>query len=157
METTEQHLFAENEYHLVQASGGKRFANYIVDLFVFYILLFLVGMLLGMMDARFIDSINVEEPGLTLFDLIFVLSYIVYMFLIELIFKGKSPGKLITGTRAVKEDGSYVTVRDTLLRALCRLVPLEPFSALGSPCYPWHDRWTKTYVIDERQSNFPGA
>ena len=36
METTEQHLFADNEYQLVQASGGKRFANYIIDLVLFY-------------------------------------------------------------------------------------------------------------------------
>ena len=35
MENTEQHLFADNEYQLVQASGGKRFANYIIDLYCF--------------------------------------------------------------------------------------------------------------------------
>jgi hypothetical protein len=36
-----------------------------------------------------------------------------------------------------------------------RLVPFEQFSALGSPSYPWHDRWTKTIVIDEKLTTLP--
>ncbi|HEX9513187.1 MAG TPA: hypothetical protein VF939_22005 [Puia sp.] len=35
-------------------------------------------------------------------------------------------------------------------------VPFEVFSALGSPCHPWHDRWTDTLVIDERLSQLQG-
>ncbi len=77
------------------------------------------------------------------------------MFVIEAAFKGKSLGKLITGTRAVNEDGTNVTVKAAFFRGLSRAVPFNAFSALGNPTYPWHDKWTKTYVIDERESNRP--
>ena len=78
--------------------------------------------------------------------------YGTYMFIIEALMKGKSIGKLITGTRAVRQDGYALTLRDAQLRGLCRMVPFNPFSALGNPSYPWHDRWTRTYVIDEKLS-----
>jgi hypothetical protein len=32
------------------------------------------------------------------------------------------------------------------------MVPFEAFSALGTPSYPWHDKWTRTVVIDEKAS-----
>ena len=77
------------------------------------------------------------------------------MFLVEALFKGKSLGKLITGTRAVNEDGSNLSAKTALLRGLSRAVPFNAFSALGTPSYPWHDKWTNSYVIDEKESNRP--
>jgi len=35
-----------------------------------------------------------------------------------------------------------------------RIVPFEPFSALGRPSCPWHDKWNDSYVIDIRNSSF---
>jgi len=29
-------------------------------------------------------------------------------------------------------------------------IPFNPLSALGSPCSPWHDRWSQTMVIEEK-------
>jgi uncharacterized RDD family membrane protein YckC len=159
METTQEHLFADPEYHLVQASSGKRFANYIIDLAVFYGLAFLTGMVIALVNPVAIESINEindDDLGFNLLDrLIGLVLYGIYMFATEAIFKGKSLGKLITGTRAVNEDGSNVSPRAALLRGLSRAVPFNAFSALGTPAYPWHDRWTKTYVIDEKESNRP--
>ena len=74
------------------------------------------------------------------------------MFAQETLFKGKSFGKLITGTRAVNLDGSLITVRTAMLRALSRAVPFDVFSALGTTCNPWHDKWTDTMVMDEKRS-----
>jgi len=103
-----------------------------------------------------IESINDDDIGFNLLDrLLRLVLYGIYMFAIEAIFKGKSLGKLITGTRAVNEDGSNVSPKAALLRGLSRAVPFNAFSALGSPAYPWHDRWTKTYIIDEKESNRP--
>ncbi|HEV8508744.1 MAG TPA: RDD family protein, partial [Chitinophagaceae bacterium] len=73
--------------------------------------------------------------------------YGMYMGLIEAVFKGRSIGKLITGTIAVNNDGSRINGQTALLRGLSRAVPFNALSALGSPCYPWHDRWNKTYVV----------
>ncbi len=68
--------------------------------------------------------------------------------------KGKTIGKYITGTRAVNEDGSKITFSTGFVRGLTRLVPFNALSALGSPTYPWHDKWTNTLVIDEKLSNY---
>lgn len=157
METTEQHLFADNEYQLVQASGGKRFANYIIDLVVFYALLFGSGIVIGLLNPSAFDSIPEDDSlGYNLLDrLLGLVFYGIYMFIVEALFKGKSLGKLITGTRAVNEDGSNITPKTALLRGLSRAVPFNAFSALGTPSYPWHDRWTRSYVIDEKESNRP--
>jgi uncharacterized RDD family membrane protein YckC len=77
--------------------------------------------------------------------------------ILESVTGGKTLGKLITGTRAVNQDGTRVSPRTAILRCLSRMVPFEPFSALGSPSFPWHDRWTNTFVIDERESTLPPA
>ena len=156
METTEQHLFADPEYHLAQASGGKRFANYIIDLLSFYALALSVGLVLVLANPATIDSLNDESLGFNILDrLITLVLYGLYMFAIETVFKGKSLGKLITGTRAVNEDGTNVSAKAALFRGLSRAVPFNALSALGNPAYPWHDKWTNTYVIDERASNRP--
>ncbi len=157
METTEQHLFADNEYQLVQASGGKRFANYIIDLIVFYALLFGSGIIIGLLNPEAFDSLPEDDSvGYGLLDrLLGLVLYGLYMFIVEALFKGKSLGKLITGTRAVNEDGSNLSAKTALLRGLSRAVPFNAFSALGTPCYPWHDKWTNSYVIDEKESNRP--
>jgi uncharacterized RDD family membrane protein YckC len=156
METTEQHLFADNEYQLVQASGGKRFANYIIDLVLFYALAVVVNIGIILINPERINSLNEANAEFDLVEnLIILILMILYWFGVEAIFKGKTLGKLITGTRAVNEDGSNLSVKTAFLRGLCRVVPFEAFSALGTPSYPWHDKWTKSYVIDEKESNRP--
>lgn len=150
----QQNILAEFETNLVQASGGKRFANYIIDVIVFYILVFITAVLWAYFNPDTIDRYANSSSDITFADrLLYLCYYAIYMFFIELIFKGKSIGKLITGTKAVNEDGSNISPKTAFLRGISRAVPFEAFSALGSPSYPWHDKWTRTYVIDEKQSH----
>ncbi|HZI54456.1 MAG TPA: RDD family protein [Chitinophagaceae bacterium] len=156
METNQQHLFTDSEYQIVQASGGKRLVNYLIDRIVFLGLVFIAAMVIAIVSPQTIDSIDEENTGFNIVEnLVYISLFVLYMFGIEAIFKGKTLGKLMTGTRAVNEDGSNITPKTALLRGLSRVVPFEVFSALGNPCYPWHDSWTKTYVIDEKRSNRP--
>jgi uncharacterized RDD family membrane protein YckC len=74
---------------------------------------------------------------------------------VEYFTHGKTLGKLFTRTRAVNDDGTRLTPKTAFLRSICRIIPFEAFSALGSPCYPWHDKLSKTYVIDDRTSSLP--
>ncbi len=112
--------------------------------------------MIAILKPGVLDSFNEEDTGFNLVDqLIGLLLYGLFMFATEAIFKGKSLGKLITGTRAVNEDGSNITPIAALLRGLGRAVPFNAFSALGNPTYPWHDKWANTYVIDEKGSNRP--
>jgi uncharacterized RDD family membrane protein YckC len=151
-------LFDDMQYKLVQASMGKRFLNYLIDVIVFGVLLFIALMITASLNPQIVQTfIKKNEMGEFSFveQMLIQVIYGTYMFIVEALFKGKSLGKLITGTRAVKQDGMPVAVREAQLRGLCRMVPFNAFSALGTPSYPWHDRWTKTYVIDEKLSRYP--
>jgi uncharacterized RDD family membrane protein YckC len=75
-----------------------------------------------------------------------------FMGTIESLTKGRSLGKLITSTKAVNEDGTDISTVTAFARGFCRVVPFNQFSAFGTPSHPWHDKWTKTYVIDLKDS-----
>lgn len=155
-EEQEQHIFDDNQYHLVQASSGKRFVNYLVDRIIFYILFYMLALVLASLNIKIQVEVDPDSTGLALFSiLIYVFAYALFMGLMEFAMKGKTIGKLLTGTRAVKEDGTHLELKDALLRGICRIIPFNIFSALGNTCYPWHDSISKTYVIDERQSQYP--
>lgn len=139
---------------LVQASKGKRFANYLIDTVVFIIVavvFFAVLAAAGVFGELFYD----EGAGL-LDRLVTMVLFGLLWGATEALFKGKTLGKLITGTRAVNEDGSQISTKTAFLRGFSRIVPFEAFSALGDPSYPWHDKWTHTYVIDEKTSIIVG-
>lgn len=152
MEAYPQDILTGFESQLVQASSGKRFANYLIDLVVFYLILFVFGIVLALLSPASINDIDSFSNSSFLDEVLSLLLYGMYMFLIELVGKGRSVGKFITGTKAVNEDGSAISAKTALLRGLSRTVPFEVFSALGSPSYPWHDKWTHTYVIDVKRS-----
>lgn len=126
----------ETEINLVTVSTGTRLADYLIDLVIFYIL-FVVTLLVYRSFISYPDKL-----------VSYMISYVLlvtYYTLIEGATNGRSVGKLITGSRAVKEDGTAITWNDALLRSLARIVPFEPFSAFNGN--PWHDRWTHTKVV----------
>ena len=148
----EQHLLLDLEDTHVRASGGKRFGNYIIDILLFYAFLFVIGIFWGLTSPETVDSISEFSENPLLDRLATLVMYALFMFGQEAIFKGRSVGKFITGTRAVNLDGSTITIKTAMLRALSRAVPFCVFSALGTPCIPWQDKWTDTMVIDIKRS-----
>ena len=138
------------------ASTGQRFANYLIDNLLMqfglsYVTGTAVGILLGLLFPEYIMRLSESTDRIELLPLSYlvgILNYIVYYTICEKGFKGYTLGKLITGTRAIREDGGELTFKDALLRSLSRIVPFEAFSAFGG--YPWHDSWTKTRVIKAR-------
>jgi uncharacterized RDD family membrane protein YckC len=155
----QQDLFTDQEiFSYEHASTGQRFLNYLIDaLFMQYGLSFLTGMIL----AKILLAISPETAYdlfvtrkdsfdvLAAFYLVGILNYLIYYTICETAFKGKTLGKLITGTKAIREDGQELTFGNALLRSLCRMVPFEPLSIWFSDGI-WHDRWTKTAVIKTR-------
>ena len=149
--TTTDFLSLETE--LVRASTGQRFANYLIDVILFYGLFFVLGMVLVVISPSTLENIDTESTGFSLLDrLISLIFYALYMGLVEGVFKGKSLGKLITGTKAVNMDGSKISFATAFARGCSRAVPFCVFSAFGTPCNPWQDKWTNTLVIDEKKS-----
>lgn len=141
-----------HDYEYPDASGGKRFLNYIVDLVCgigFILLLFAAtgvleafGVIGGVED--WLESLGTLEERV-----FFSLLLSLYFILMEGLF-GRTIGKLITGTKVIGLDGLHPGWGTIILRSLARLVPFEPFSFLGSEGSGWHDRWTDTRVIDLR-------
>ena len=136
-----------------RASRGQRFANYIIDLITFYIFIFILGIGIGIIAPEFLVALDTDSPGAGLLDrLITLLLYACYMGAIESIFNGKSFGKFVTGTRAVNLDGTQISKGTAFKRGFSRAVPFCAFSAFGTPCDPWQDRWTDTAVVVERKA-----
>jgi uncharacterized RDD family membrane protein YckC len=139
------------------ASGAQRFLNYLVDnLLMQFGLSYLTGMIVGFLIAKMAPDFayRIAYEGTTQGDLLLIsfligiFNYVVYYTFCEKVFKGYTLGKLLTGTRAIREDGSELTFKDAILRSLSRLVPFEPFSGFGPR--PWHDSWTNTVVVKSR-------
>jgi uncharacterized RDD family membrane protein YckC len=137
----------------VYAGTGQRFVNYLIDLLIYNLVVrFIINPLVASGNSIIYSTVSSSVAVFLINQLFFFVLYTSYMFLQETIFKGKSIGKFVTGTRAVNEDGSSISTKTALLRSLIRIIPFEPFSAFGNPARPWHDRWTLTYVIDEKKS-----
>ena len=154
-------LAAESEFLQVNytyASQGQRFLNYFIDNLVLrfglsYFTGTAVGYLLGVLAPDFIVRIALSESAyswelITISVLIAYVNYIIYYSICEKLFRGYTLGKLITGTRAIRQDGDELTFKDALKRSLVRCVPFEAFS--GFSTLTWHDSWTKTMVVKAR-------
>ena len=136
---------------LNKATQGTRLANYLIDAVVFYILIFFLGVFLGILAA-----IGIEAPlqwllyldGNRALDyLVTSILYFIYIFSFEYFTKGRSIGKYITKTKVVSIDGTTPTQKDFLIRNISRLVPFEAFSFLiGND--GWHDSWSDTRVVN---------
>jgi uncharacterized RDD family membrane protein YckC len=127
------------------ASKGQRFANYLIDLIITYIIAIgLVVVLAAVLDWSGTNPDTLQDIPVLNY-LIFSTSLVFYTALMEAFNKGRTIGKLVTGTYAVKTNGKPLDFGTALKRGLCRIVPFEPFSAFGEA--PWHDRWTNTTVV----------
>lgn len=146
-----------NIHNYVDASLGQRFLNYLIDnLLMTYGLGYVTGYIVANMLLSLAPDFAYELFGnednygnLILINYMFsIFNYLIYYTFCEKVFKGYTLGKLITGTRAIREDGGELTLKNAFLRSLSRLVPFEALSAFGNR--PWHDSWTDTRVIKSR-------
>lgn len=122
------------------ASQGRRFANYLLDVIGYYVIMFSLGIVLTLAGV-----VNQSTPQGVFLLLALVVQVLYYTFFEALLFR--TPGKMITGTRVMTRDGDNPTFRMAFLRSLSRLVPFEPFSFLGHLNAGWHDQWTGTCVV----------
>ena len=146
--------FQEEQSKLKEASRGTRLTNYLVDsIFLWLVnesLLTAIGLeiVVEHITPEVLESGEFLKAFLAQ-QLIQFVVIISYYLLSEYFLEGKTAGKYLTKTRAVDIDGQAMNFTSTLLRSLVRLVPFEAFSFLGSRENGWHDRWTKTMVVQE--------
>lgn len=137
-DTPLQSLFDQDKIY-VKASRGKRFINYLLDVIFGYVIMLVI--------MYFIPEDLTSNSILLNIFLYIVL--VLYYFITELAFKGRTLGKLITSTKAIKENGDDLDAMTALKRSFIRIIPFEALSALGGDeCTPMHDRWSETIVID---------
>lgn len=129
------------------ASGGIRFANYLIDLVAYFLMSLLIGIFLGLIailtnsDISWLDNMG----KLTEYFLGFVIMSSYYIFF-EALF-GQTLGKMITKTKVVDENGDKPSFERIMTRTLCRFIPFEAFSFLSSNAVGWHDSLSKTRVV----------
>ena len=155
---TEQHLFTEEDVLLQyeEASTGQRILNFIIDsLVIRFTLAYAVGAVLGLLfyaiSEDFYRTVFFNENTSMTYLINYIVGsfiYIIYYTFCEKVFNGVTLGKLITGSKALSEEGHPLTFKQALLRSLSRVVPFETLSAIWGA--PWHDTWTKTMVIKTR-------
>jgi len=150
----QENLF-EDYIQYKTATSGQRFLNWLVDnLLMRFGLSYVTGTLVGIIIGKLFPdyALRIADTQDT-WDLLLLgyaigfFNYLLYYTICEKAFKGYTLGKLISGTRAIRDDGKELTFKDALLRSLSRLVPFEVFSGFGKP---WHDSWTNTQVIQVR-------
>ena len=120
----------------VKISGlNRRFFNFLIDYLPITIVFDEVARNGSMTDA---DEL-----------LVIPLGFMVYFILFECVF-GKTPGKFFTRTKVIEPNtGKKPTVGKTIIRTISRFIPFEIFSFLSSRPRGWHDRISKTIVVEE--------
>lgn len=132
------------------ASKKQRLANYVIDYIIQILLGGLVGTVIGLTayfgENIFLQSIrDMTKIQEFIFGCVIAL---IYYNLTE-IFLARTVGKFITKTIVVMEDGSKPGYKTILIRTICRLIPFNALSFLGTPCRGWHDSLSNTYVVQK--------
>lgn len=124
------------------ATTGQRFGTFILDYIGFMVFSFGVGFGMVMIDGtgRLISAVPEFAFGI----IVMTIYYVGFEATL-----GRTPGKMIMGTRVIAEQGEKVTFLQVLGRTFARFVPFEAFSALGGG-QMWHDSWSKTRVVTTR-------
>ena len=128
-------------------SIGNRFVHYFFDLVFMYIMMFVLGYIIGIFRLHSLGMLIQNHPFI--FGL---LCFYIYFVVCEFLW-GRTIGKLFTKSVVVNENGLKPTFGKIILRSLIRFVPFEPFSVLSSTTKMWHDTWTKTIVVKAASIN----
>ena len=106
-------------------SVGDRILAFLIDLFLFFVYLYLVELVTDAAGLAFSDQWTVF--GLQQFLLLPIMFYSLYM---HLLFDGRTVGKMLMKTKVVKLDGTPARWSDYMIRWMLRLVDIWIF--LGS-------------------------
>jgi uncharacterized RDD family membrane protein YckC len=123
------------------ATTGQRLMTFILDMLFYYIAGFVV---LAILD-RFLPGERLASRQ----DYVFGVVLFILYYTLQEAFWGRTLGKVIAGTKVVKEDGSRISFVQALVRTLFRFIFIEFISFFGGHGRPvgWHDRIARTKVV----------
>ncbi|MGQ8335748.1 RDD family protein [Sunxiuqinia sp. A32] len=124
---------------IAPASRILRFLNFIIDLFIYTIL---VSFLL--FSIQKFTGYLITPTSKRFLSLVF---YFLYYLVFELLIK-TTPGKIITKTKIITDNEEIPSSKIIIDRSLLRLIPFEPISILfNTKKLSWHDRFSKTRIV----------
>jgi uncharacterized RDD family membrane protein YckC len=126
------------------AGKGRRFGTLIVDYNGFFIFSIVLGAIIGFV-FRGTGASFMKQNSLLSGCLIIIAYYVIFEGLWS-----RTPGKLVFGTMVINEAGGKPSLGQVAIRSLCRFIPFEGFSFLGTR--GWHDSLSKTYVVLKNKS-----
>lgn len=132
------------------ASNGSRFINYVIDIVAILFSIFVFGIVMALLANLFdLSGLLYWLGNMSDFEgqILFLFISIFYYTFTEGIF-GRTLGKFITGTIVVDENGEKPSFGTIFKRSLCRLIPFDGFSFLGTR--GWHDSISDTYVVNKK-------
>jgi uncharacterized RDD family membrane protein YckC len=129
---------------------GLRFVNLLVDMVAFQVLLNVIGYLVEQMELLTKFNPYVNNTFVLIGGIILLISYPGLYTICEYKWQ-RTPGKFLTSSWVIDEYGNRPELRALMLRSVIRYVPFEMFSCMGTPSYGWHDRWSKTWVVDTEE------
>lgn len=135
--------------HTMLATGNKRFLNYLVDVIVYYMIMGVIGVVAGLFSLMGYDGMLLFFTEINpIAELAINLSIMGLYFIFMETLTQRTIGKYITGTKVVMADGSKPEAGVIVKRTLCRFIPFEQFSFIGSAPRGWHDSLSDTYLVD---------
>ncbi|UFH47522.1 RDD family protein [Flavobacterium galactosidilyticum] len=135
------------------ASKWQRFLNFIIDLFVIYLVTIGIGATINIM-GQLMGNYKVSDwiISLTLLENIFFgLIVLFFYYAIMEMYLSRTIGKYFTKTLVVKHNGTKPEVKSIIVRTLVRVIAFEGFSFLNDNARGWHDTLSVTYVVKKHE------
>ena len=144
----DSHLISVKPERLIPASKLKRLLNLIFDYIGIVFSLAIALFFIAWMGGEEILMIGKGPNGNFWVRILGLSTMLIYYTICEYFFKGKTLGKMLTRTRTVTINGKTPTLKTIILRSLYRFIPFEFLSFFSSKSSGWHDRFSKTMVIE---------
>lgn len=121
----------DDSFDYVYVSTGQLFVNFLIDftlmrLTLTYALTYVIFSILATFAPEYTSDLVYGSSKAGLYSITFltiIFSFLVYYTICEKLIKGVALGKLISGTKAIREDSSDLPFKDALLPILSRIVP----------------------------------
>ncbi|MEM6963748.1 MAG: RDD family protein [Bacteroidota bacterium] len=143
-------IFAQKRTTYQKASLFKRFLNWSIDSMTILNLSIFVEISMGiffvlMGKQAWVDLLSMDAIN-------FILGWILifpYYFFCEYYLGGKTLGKFSTKTKVRTISGEAILAKDIFYRSALRLIPFEPLSIFFGKKCGWHDRYSRTMVVED--------
>jgi uncharacterized RDD family membrane protein YckC len=124
----------DKEVKLKTIGPGIRLTHFLADLCIIFLLAYAISYI------PVLGSLGIFQLGL----------FPLYYFFFEYRFQ-QTPGKYLSNTLVIDQYGGKPNPESIIIRSLIRLLPFEPFTCVLGDNMGWHDKLSKTYVVDRKE------